>query len=176
MVYYLAGLLTRWMMRKDVDGVYDEEHIDIGNKVIVNFILIVLLTLVISLWANTFWATLAAALGLCMIRKYSGGHHLPSSDLCVLYTSLIFVASPWIAGYFMSDYVVWVDVITLFLTLSLSPFGTKFDFIRPQHLKLKLLSCIPIVLNLLFFHWNAVSVAMLIQGLHLFTSEEKTYG
>ena len=174
MVYYLAGLLTKWMIRKDVDGMYNVEQIDLGNKVIVNFILIVMLTLIISLWAHIFWETLAAAVGLCMIRKYSGGHHLPSSDLCVLYTTLIFIASPWIAKNLMTDYVVWVDLITLLLVLSLSPFGTRFDFVQPQHLRLKLLSCIPIILNLIFFHWTAVSVAMLIQGLHLFTREGST--
>jgi accessory gene regulator protein AgrB len=58
--------------------------------------IIVFLTLVLSLTLNHFWESLIAMAAFAILRRNTGGRHMPNLDLCVLFSVSLFLVIPLI--------------------------------------------------------------------------------
>jgi len=89
--------MTDWILTKDKLKIINKFDLERGLEIIVNFGAIIFLTLGISFLTRSFVDTTIGMFIIGSLRVLIDGHHLSSSDLCVLYSVLlIFTSLPFI--------------------------------------------------------------------------------
>ncbi|MCY9592392.1 hypothetical protein PC41400_14785 [Paenibacillus chitinolyticus] len=165
LVYYLAETLTDWILNKDTLNKLKKDELERGLKKIINFGLIILLVLILSVVTNRVIETLLGMVLLGVMRAILGGHHLPSSDLCVLYTVTLIIVIPYI-GHAVDDYKLLMDSLSFFLIILFGPFRKGMSF-NKNFLLYKIIGLIIVTGNIYIYRSAIISAAIFIQAIHL---------
>jgi accessory gene regulator B len=89
--------------------------------VILNVTFIILLTLGASLFTHRTTEAVVILISFALLRQVSGGAHLRSGTMCVLFTTLLFTLLSY--ADFSEAYIQVMNVISLALVLWLAPIG-----------------------------------------------------
>lgn len=132
-------------MKFDKDHQFKLYELEFGLKSLVNQWLIILLSLGSSLLLHSFWDTLTALIALSVLRRYTGGHHFKSNDVCVIFTvSLVVLGIPYLT-YLALPVIPYIEVITFILILFLAPFDAEGN-----SLKRKAIATLLVILSICF--------------------------
>ncbi|WP_082211340.1 accessory gene regulator B family protein [Paenibacillus sp. HGH0039] len=166
MVYYLAGKFAQFLAVKTGE---DKEAIEHGLKIQLNFILVFLILICVGIFTNRLIDIAISALSLILIRKFTGGRHFKSSDICILFTTVVIVTIQYISDFIVPSQIQIINLIAIFLILLFCPFGSIFEIKDRQVIRKKII-CISIVLiNMILVSSSIVTVAFFVQGLDLIT-------
>lgn len=70
----------------------DKAYLNFGLQLWLILIIETIIMLVIAYFMNIFWPVLTAGLSFLIIRKYAGGIHLPTFNLCLIATLVTFLS------------------------------------------------------------------------------------
>lgn len=109
----------------------------------------------------------AAAISFSLLRSFSGGYHIKSSEMCIIISTLIIVLISNYA-YTMSEYNTLLFVITLLLVLLFSPAKIKHHSILKEkyYIIFKILSVIIVIVAYLTKN-DVIQTSTFVQSLTL---------
>lgn len=141
------------------------EVLEYGLKIIVNASLIILITLLATSLLTSWINGLVALFSFALLRFFSGGIHINSSDKCVAASVLILVLISTVK--LQSDVILILNIVTLVLTLLFSPndIHVRYKKIHIKDWMLKLATVIIIIVNMGFIGSEVASFAFFVQGL-----------
>lgn len=164
MVYFMAGKLSDYLIKQNVP--YTRDNLDHGLKIIINFFFCVTIPITISLFMGNFIEVFSVLLLIGIMRTFSGGIHLKSSDLCVVYTTFLAVTIPVISDY-LTDYITIINFISYGLILLFAPHDKEMEANKEQVIKYKAISFFIAVAATIIYPSSLISTALLVQTLHL---------
>lgn len=150
-------------MYKLGDKQHDKEILAYAVHLYLNPFVIIVLSLTISLLLHAFIHTFIGLLALMVLKRYTIGHHLRSSDLCVLLSVSLILSVPLLA-YILSPYVLFLNLFTLLLIRDLTPFK-KQDAYTDR--KRRNIATTLVILNICFPISNFVSIAFFLVSLDI---------
>ncbi|MFB5759028.1 accessory gene regulator B family protein [Paenibacillus medicaginis] len=166
-VYCFSDKFSAYIIRK-TEG-FIKEDVDHGLKIIFNFLFIVILSSVFCVFSGRWFDVVITMVSIILLRLFTGGHHFKSSDVCVVFSSLVLNISPYISDYIHRFEKIELDLITLVLIVLLSPFQQSFN-IRDRR---KIISILIVTANMVLMSSPIISTALLIQAIDLITLKRK---
>ncbi|TVY09896.1 accessory gene regulator B family protein [Paenibacillus cremeus] len=162
MAYGLAVLVKKWDKESDVEV----EWLQYGLSLWLNYIFVITFTITIGLIIGShFLDIILAIFCFALLRRYSGGLHVNSSEMCVLISTIILTTIPLIkvteqTALIMSI----VSIVILFIGAPLT-YKVKANWQSKVYLKLKFISILIVLLNLLTINYETITVAFFVQSL-----------
>lgn len=164
LVVWLSQFLSDYLIRFDKDKKFNRNVLEYGLKLLINPLLVVIFSLLISLVFHNFYDTLIALISLTALRYWTSGHHLRSSDACVIFSVAIMVTITQLS-YLLIDWITVINFITLILVLTLAPFNTYTK--DKTYFKRKGIATTLVILNICFPLSPVISVAYFLQSVDL---------
>ncbi len=119
----MARLVAKEIKRSNPDETISVDRMAavLANKF--NTWIIVCLTLVLSLTLHHFWESFVAMAGFAILRRSTGGRHMPNLDLCVLFSVSLFLVIPLISLPFMV--ILAMNILTSLILLANAAISAK---------------------------------------------------
>ncbi|MEW9698003.1 accessory gene regulator B family protein [Paenibacillus sp. SI8] len=116
---HMSRLLADFTLKHDPDERRGHENLVYQYAVTINFVSIVVLTLIFGWLTGRLSDTLIAGAAFTVLRVSSGGFHFKSLDLCAIVTAVIYAAIPFIP--ISLSYVPILNVASVVLVAFLAP-------------------------------------------------------
>jgi accessory gene regulator B len=138
----------------------------------ISIMMIFVLSIAVSLLFGTSLQTLTSLVVLGILRYFSGGWHLRSVDLCIVFTAGIVIAIPLLPP-LGAGILLLFNGASLLLVLLLAPTGHGQQFIsNSQKSTFRWIAVGIVAFNFLFLH-QVSTISILIQTLTLITGERR---
>jgi accessory gene regulator B len=102
---------------------YPEANIEIlkySLNVIINPLATIILSMVISHFTNDTYDVVIAMVSFAVLRAFSGGIHIKSSELCIIISTTLFIGISFLHDYLV-DYTLILTIVSSLLTLTFAP-------------------------------------------------------
>ncbi|MFC5469811.1 accessory gene regulator ArgB-like protein [Cohnella suwonensis] len=139
---------------------------------LIHNILTITTALFVGLCLGQLLETLLAAFSFMILRFVSGGYHFKTPLSCLLFSSFVFVAIPFVPTN-MSSLII-LNLISLSLVLIFAPSNIK-DHIRVSEKYFpifKILSALLVIINIFIPDNSIITLAFIIQSVTLITFKE----
>lgn len=135
-----------------------------GLQIIVNFLIVTTILFIITIIFGMFLKTLLVFVFIALLRQFSGGVHLKSSEVCAVVSVAIML---FIVKLPMLNYIYYLDYVSLIVMILYSPatFKVRYEKRKMVYIILKLLSISIVLLNIFLIKNFQVSFIFLIQAL-----------
>lgn len=166
MIDFMAARIAARVKKSVPDHPSSEEVLHFATGLFLNTIFIIGGTLLISLWTGNTGQAALVLVGFAVLRQLTGGIHLRSGTLCVLYSTAIFTIISSVT--FAKEWAIIITVLTLVLIILFAPSGIdKQSRINPKYFPAMKIAAACIVASNLLVQSSALSLCYLIQGLTL---------
>ena len=165
MIEVVAAKLAAHIKQAIPDHPRSEAVLAFSISFILNTVLIIVFSLIISLFTGRIMETITVLLSYAVLRQISGGHHLKSGGLCILVSTVGVSALSF--SNFGHRIIFMMNILSLILVLIYSPSqleGTRIP-IR-YYPMLKILSALVVCVNF-FLQSSLVAASFLVQSLTL---------
>lgn len=165
----MISTISRRLAKKINDN-YPESNKDIleySLNIVINPTLTVILTLIISYFTERTIEAVISMIGFAVLRAFSGGIHIRSSELCIIVSTLLFTSISILNGLF-ADNVMTMTTIALVLSILFAPSRIEGQTrIQPKYyLILKIVSIVIISINYILSS-STLALTFLVQSLLL---------
>jgi accessory gene regulator B len=135
-----------------------------GLQIIVNFVIVTFVLLILSAALGVFVKALYIFVAIILLRQFSGGIHLKSSEACAVVSVLIMIAVVLLPEY---EWSIWMDVMSLIMIGVFAPatFKVSKDRRPKPYYIMKLVSVVIVLANLFIVKDFYVSLVFLIQSI-----------
>lgn len=157
--------IARAIKNSNPEDTASVEVLEYGLKIVVNAFLIILITLIVSSWLSSWINGLIALFSFALLRFFSGGIHINSSDKCVAASVLILVLISTVK--IQDDVVSILNIATIVLVLLFAPnnIHVRYKKIHIKDWMLKLVAATIVLANMVFIGSEVASFAFIVQGL-----------
>ncbi|MBD2864137.1 accessory gene regulator ArgB-like protein [Paenibacillus oceani] len=124
--------------------------------ILLNALATIVLTMAVGLVTGKFWDTMLVLFSFAILRFFSGGIHLRSSDVCVVVSTAVLSIIPHLP---LEKYTLVLTIISLILTLLFAPSNIE-ERLRVGHSKKLLLKLIASAIVASNFFWNSDVLAV----------------
>ncbi|GAA4879852.1 hypothetical protein GCM10023310_70040 [Paenibacillus vulneris] len=161
MVDRLATLFSLYIKSKVADS-RSIEVINYGMIIIFNLLFTIAMSFSIALLLGILEKTLIVFVVFVLFRQFAGGYHLKNCDACVITSTIILIAIPYIDLNIQLEI---LDVLSILLVLWLAPNTKKFTK-RSDSRRYIIYKVVPAVLIL----FNVIVIKSSLVSLTLFTA------
>ncbi len=166
MIGKIASTLAQFADRESTIKKVNLDNLRFRIHVLLNFLLVLIFSLMVSLFTNTFKETLIGYLAFFLIRIISGGAwHFKSDLICFLFSSLVIISIPMII---INDYVqILLNYSSLLIFSFLSPVSKRIKVNTKSWWYFKFIGIGFILLNIFIFDSKLITVVYFIQTISL---------
>lgn len=168
MFKFLAKHLAAFLFSKTPDSQYSSEELEYGFKILINAMAVILMSFLISICLHQFSQIAIVLFTFALLRFFSGGIHLKSSELCALFSSFIICTIPSIAKMLPDNLFIYIGILTFALVLIFAPSRMeshlKIQF-RYINLCFKFISLFLVLINILFIQSDIITITFFVQSL-----------
>lgn len=167
MIEWLSNKTANKIKNTNPDNTSSIEVLVYGLKIIYNTSIIILLSTIYGLFIGNVYDIIVALVAFAVLRFFTGGHHVSSSDLCVLITvGLVIVISQVDLNYVSS----WMlNLFSLILIFAFSPYKVEphIELFKKMVQYFKYIAFAIIVSNLFIFNSDVLTLVYFAQSLTL---------
>ncbi|WP_420218542.1 accessory gene regulator B family protein [Paenibacillus elgii] len=160
--------LALFLFSKAPDSQYSSEELEYGFKILINAMVVILMSFLISIILHQFFEVAIVLSSFALLRFFSGGIHLKSSELCALFSTFIICTIPSIAKMLHDNLFIYIGILTFVLVLIFAPSRMeshlKIQF-RYINLCFKFISLSLVLINILFIRSDIITITFFVQGL-----------
>jgi accessory gene regulator B len=159
------------LLKKKVPEARSVEVMHFGMIIILNLLLTVILSVIFSLILGTFSETSITLVGFVLLRQFSGGYHLKNTDACVISSSILLIAIPFIDHY-SQPISMYLNYFTLLTLLLFAPHTYKFSYKEAPrtYVKFKIIAILIVVVNFIFIESSILSLTFFTVSLSMLIS------
>lgn len=170
MIDQLVRIISLKMKDKYPREMPEADVMQYALKFLITNIAPIFLIVLYGLVTNNIVNVLLTLGGFSLLRMFSGGYHINSAELCVV-TSIIIIILISEFSYLFVDYILILNVLSLFLVLIYAPSNIRSQTRLPDKYDklLKLISIMIILINI-YISNIYLSVSMFVQSLLLIRS------
>jgi accessory gene regulator B len=168
MVEYLSHFIAATLKNEDTHNkMRSYEVLVYGLKIIINTLSVICLTMLLGWAFGWFVDVVIAMLSFALLRSFSGGYHIKSSDLCVLVSSgsmLLITATYELVNVPIYIYYI-VNIISLIVMVMFAPSNkTKIEKTPKKFFVYKVISSL-MVITLFILHNDLIAITFFIQAI-----------
>jgi accessory gene regulator B len=147
MIEWMAGKLAFSIKQANPEKTSSTDVMMFSLILLLNAFAIIVFSLVIGLATGKFSETAVTLFSFAILKFFSGGPHLKSSDHCVLVSTMMMTLLPHIPIY--ESWIVWISVVSLILVGLFSPSNMhkKARIPKKYYPLLKVISILIVSLN-----------------------------
>ncbi|GMX64491.1 hypothetical protein Elgi_37600 [Paenibacillus elgii] len=175
MLNKIACYTSSFLSNTIQDSRYTAEELEYGLKILLNNILILVISLIISFLLSDTYSWLIVTTNFILLRFFSGGVHFNSSEVCIIVSTFLIVFIQIIVPY-ITSYIPVLNIISLLIILWLAPSGIHDQInIKAKNIELyfKFISAALVLINFLIIESNLASITYFIQSLLLILNLRK---
>jgi accessory gene regulator B len=134
-----------------------------GLQIIVNFVIVTIALLILSVTLGVFIKALYLFIATLLLRQFSGGIHLKTSEACAVASVLILLVIVLLPRF---EWIIWMDVVSVAMIGLFAPATFKVSKERrpkPYYI-MKSVSVLIVLLNMLVIKDFYISLIYLIQS------------
>jgi accessory gene regulator B len=135
-----------------------------GLQIIVNFVIVTIALLILSVAFGVFTKALYLFIATLLLRQFSGGIHLKTSESCAVASVLILLIIVLLPRF---EWIIWIDVISVVMIGLFAPATFKVSKERrpKPYYMMKSISVLIILLNMFVIKDFYISLIFLIQSI-----------
>jgi accessory gene regulator B len=168
----LSRKFADFTLKWNTDEKRSHESLVYQYAVLINFVSILLLTLVAGLITGKFTETLTAGAAFMALRMVSGGFHFKSLDLCAIVTATIYAIIPFVP--ISNGALTWLNAAALIIVVILAPTNlrnTLWTGSKRARIVMKT-AAIVVVASGFAFNSATITLAFTVQALLLIPARE----
>lgn len=167
-IEWAANRTASWMKEIEPERTASKEVLEYGLKIIYNALAILTISLIISALTSTLKEMILVLIAFPVLRMFSGGIHIKSSDMCVITSitimCIISIGSSFIE-YLDMNYMI-ISIITILLLIKYSPSGINHNM-KISNKTLKIMAISIVVLDILIIRSPITMSTYFVQSLTL---------
>jgi accessory gene regulator B len=167
MVEYLSHFLATSLKNEDKHNkMRSYEVLVYGLKIIINTLSVICLTLLLGWIFGWFYEVIIVMVSFALLRSFSGGYHIKSSELCILVSSgLMFLITMTHELISIQTYIyVSMNLISLIVMIMFAPSKAKIKKEPKRFFVYKIVSSLMIIM-LYVIHNDLITITFFVQTL-----------
>lgn len=174
MIDTISLKVSQWIKEKNPSETASVEVMRYSLNIILNTVSIILLCVTIGYSLDIFYQTLLVMISFAVLRSFSGGYHIKSSEWCIAISTGMIISLSYISKYFdITDLIIICNTISILLVYLFAPAKIYKQTRIPKkyYPLLKILSIILVGLNF-YFMSSALALSYLVQSTTLIHKKE----
>lgn len=171
----IANYTSTFLCNTIQDSKYTAEELEYGIKILLNNLLILVISLIISFLISDTYSWFIVVTNFILLRFFSGGVHFNSSEACIIVSTFLIVFIQ-IIGPYLTSYMLVLNVLSLLIVLFLAPSGIQDQInlkVKNIEIHFKFISLSLVLINFLIIESSLASVTYFIQSLLLILNLRK---
>ncbi|OPH61804.1 hypothetical protein BC351_00760 [Paenibacillus ferrarius] len=166
MVLRLSNYIADYLVNNSIGQEHKHNTLVYGLQIIINLILVFTLILVSSIFLDLFKELMILFIFTALLRQMSGGLHLKSSGWCVILSTSLILVVPYLPNYIPDNYLRAADIVSFITILVYAPATFKVNTYknRKAYFRMKMISLLMVVINIVLLKMEHLSIAMFIQS------------